>query len=255
MKDKLDSFILQIPDFSNVPKSALIDYFVYFLIAVEEKEHVTPTEIGQCFELLRVEKYSNIPAYLLNYSKKRKGKKKFIKRNSGYQLERNFETELQKQLLSGPAKRETSYLLRNLVSELKSEKQQAFLQEAIDCYEIGARRAAIILVWILTLYHLYEYILNRELTAFNSVLAKNTDKRVKVDEIKKLDDFAEIPEGKFIEFCRSANIISNDVRKILEEKLGTRNSAAHPSGIILSEVKATDFILDLVENIIEKYEI
>ena len=37
---------------------------------------------------------------------------------------------------------------------------------------------------------------------------------------------------------------SNDVRKILDGKLGTRNSAAHPSGIVIGEHKAVEFGTD-----------
>uniref|UniRef100_UPI001D01DFE3 hypothetical protein n=1 Tax=Halomonas citrativorans TaxID=2742612 RepID=UPI001D01DFE3 len=77
----------------------------------------------------------------------------------------------------------------------------------------------------------------------------------KISKLTSVDDFTEIPEGKFIEFCRSAKIITNDVRKILDEKLGTRNSSAHPSGISISELKATEFIQDLVENVVLKYKI
>jgi hypothetical protein len=92
-----------------------------------------------------------------------------------------------------------------------------------------------------------------KLVELNSVLAVNNDKRVKISAVNKEDDFSEIPEGKFIEFLRQAGIISNDVRKILEMKLGVRNSVAHPAAITVSEVKATDFIIDLVENVVIKY--
>jgi hypothetical protein len=62
-------------------------------------------------------------------------------------------------------------------------------------------------------------------------------------------------ESKLIEIARGSKIISNDVRKILDTKLGIRNSSAHPTSISISEVKATDFIIDLVDNVITKYEV
>ncbi|GFM78517.1 hypothetical protein PSCICM_43360 [Pseudomonas cichorii] len=109
------------------------------------------------------------------------------------------------------------------------------------------------MVWILVIHHLYDHITKNSLTEFNTALSKNTDKRIKITSIEKHDDFSEIPEGKFIELARSAGIISNDVRKILDSKLGTRNTYAHPSGVSISEVKVNDFIIDLVENVILKY--
>lgn len=202
-------------------------------------------------------KYSNIPSYLLNNSSPYKSGKnqKFIRKekDKGYVLERNYQSKIQTTLNTGPAKIKTSTMLRGLQSRLSIHKEQSFLKEAIDCYVIGAIGASIVMVWILTIYHLYEYIFNNKLTDFNVVLAANTDKKVKIKEITKIDDFTEIPESKFIEFMRSAKIISNDVKKILDTKLGTRNSYAHPSGISVSESKAIDFIEDLVENVILKY--
>lgn len=62
-----------------------------------------------------------------------------------------------------------------------------------------------------------------------------------------------LKESKFIEICRSANVISNEVRKILDEKLGIRNTCAHPNSIVISESKSTSFIEDLIENVMLKF--
>lgn len=256
MLDKLETYLPQLPDLNNRSSAELIDYFVYFLTIIEERDYIQASDVEACFDLSRLKKYSNISAYLSKNSAPKKGNNpKFIKTKNGYKIERRSQLEIQKSLHTGPARVETSHLLRGLLSKLSSTNEQVFLQEAIDCYEISARRAAIVLVWILTLHHLYLYIFNNELSAFNTALGKNTDKRIKITTIARIDDFSEISEGKFIELCRTANIISNDVRKILEIKLGVRNTSAHPSGVSISEVKATDFIIDLVENVIHKYKI
>lgn len=254
MEEKLEAFILQVPDLASKTPASLIDYFVYFITVIIEDKTATPAGIERCFEIGRLQKYSNIASYLSRNSK-RGSTTKFIKLKDGYQLERNIQLEIQKSLHSGPSKKETSHLLRSLLTKLTTTEEKGFLLEAIDCYEIGAKRAAIVMTWLLTVNHLYSYVINKKLIDFNSVLDKNTDKRIKIKAIKKIDDFSEIPEGKLIEFLRSSKIISNDVRKILDTKLGIRNSSAHPSAVTISEVKATDFIIDLVENIILKYEI
>ena len=254
MTSNLEAFLAQIPDLKDQSPATLIDYFAYFLIVIEKRETAKAQDIEICFDLARTTKYSNISAYLSRNSKTKKDKKAtFIRSTNGYLLERHYQLELQKTLLSGPAKIETTHLLRDLLAKFINDKERDFLQEAIDCYEIGARRAAIVLVWILTINHLCEYIFKKELANFNSVLGKNTDKRIKISAIMKLDDFSEIPENKIIEFARSANIITKDVRKILDSKLDTRNTSAHPSSVKISEVKTTDFVSDLVENVLRKY--
>lgn len=256
MHEKLESFLLQVPDLENQSPANLVDYFVYYLTVIENGNGVQASNLEECFNLSRLKKYSNISSYLSRNSLAKRGKTpKFIKNQDGYQLERSHQLDIQKSLHTSPAKIETSHLLRGLLSKLKDKKEQSFLQEAIDCYEIRAMRASIVLVWILTIYHLYEYIFKHKLVSFNSALAKDKDKRLKVARVTIVDDFTDIPEGKFIEIARSAKIISNDVRKILDTKLGVRNSCAHPSAITVSEVKTTDFIIDLVENVITKYQI
>jgi len=252
----MESFLRQVPDLEKQTPGELIDFFVYYLTVFENREGVQAANIETCFDLSRLKKYSNIHSYLSSNSKAKRGKKsKYIRTRYGYHLERGHELDIQKSLHAGPAKIGTSHLLHLLLSKLKDKKEQSFLQEAIDCYEIGARRATIVLVWLLTIYHLYEYVFRKELSSFNSALSRDNDKRIKVTQVMKADDFTDIPEGKFIEIARSAKIISNDVRKILDTKLGIRNSYAHPSTITISEVKTTDFIIDLVENVIIKYEI
>ncbi|HBM87122.1 MAG TPA: hypothetical protein DD437_01125 [Rhodobiaceae bacterium] len=127
-----------------------------------------------------------------------------------------------------------------------------FLKETIDCFEAGANRATITMAWILAVDHLFAHILNHKLIEFNAALTK--DKGVKLSAIAQRDDFTELKETKFIELCRAAKIISNDVRKILDTCLGIRNSCAHPSGITVKNTKVIAFVEDLVENVVLKYE-
>jgi len=138
---------------------------------------------------------------------------------------------------------------------LKAGPAKDFLKETIDCFEVGANRATIVMCWILALDHLIEYSFLHHLPAFNAVLAANTDKRVKVTSIVNRGDFGDIPEAKLIEMLRSARVIDNDVRKILEQKLGTRNTYAHPSTTTIARSKVIDFVEDLVNNVVLNYKI
>ena len=151
--------------------------------------------------------------------------------------------------------KETSIELRALEAKLPNGSKRTFLSETIDCFEVSAYRATIVMCWLLTLDHLQELVLKHHLVLFNAALAKVTDKRVKVSSVSTRDDFSDIPENKFIELLRSAGIVSNDVRKILDEKLGTRNSCAHPSAVTIKRSKVIDFVDDLVENVLLKYAI
>jgi len=142
--------------------------------------------------------------------------------------------------------------LRNLLDKLSEGSQKKFLEEAINCANAEAKRASIVMTWLLAVDHLQEYIIKNRISDFNVELGKRTDTKIKRITIK--DDFTDLKESIFIEVMRAARIITNDVRKILEEKLGTRNTCSHPSDIIIHESKVVNFIEDLVDNVILKYK-
>lgn len=255
MKEKLDHFINQFDDFYSLSKTEQIDVFGYFLEEIEKLDGFSPTNIKTCFELSKVKPYSNIPSYLTKNLKAPRGKKpKYLKSKNRYFLNAAYKVQLIKIIPDNKPKGKTSKTLRDLLVTITDSEQNIFLDEAIKCFEINAFRASIVMVWNLTVDHLFEYILSKKLTEFNAVLSTNTDRRVRISSVCAKDDFSEIPEGKFIEYCRQSRIISNDVRKILEEKLGTRNTYAHPSNMTLTESKTIEFIEDLVNNVVLKYD-
>lgn len=229
-----------------------IDAFVYYLTVVVSATSASAKDILACFAECDLALPPSVPQYL---SRGLKGKPpKFVKVGTGgYRLERHTRERLAASLGAETVILDVPADLQRLADALPAGAQKAFLTEALACFGVHAYRATIMMTWLLTLDHLFEVILSGHQKAFNAVLIGNTDKRVKITSITKRDDFGEIPEGKFIEFCRQAGIISNDVRKILDQKLGTRNSAAHPSDIVFSRAKVVDFVEDLFANVILKY--
>jgi len=142
--------------------------------------------------------------------------------------------------------------LTALVGRISGDAELRFLAEAIACLEVKARRAAVVMVWLMTVDHLERYVLAHKLTEFNAAWARRSDNNGR--SIASQDDFLEIrDENSFIEILRSANIITKDVRKILDEKLGFRNTCAHPNDIVVPESKVLAAIEDLVYNVVLKY--
>lgn len=255
-KEELEEFALTVEGFFGLSQSEQIDYFVYFLSIKKGIAKTSATLIRECFVLLDLHPYTYISQYLTNNLKKAgKLPPKLLKTKEGYSLHRERKISIEATLNTKPQKAKAKSDLASLLTHTTNPNQNEFLKEAIDCFEIGAYRAAIVMVWNLTIDHLFEYILKHEMVNFNSALSKNMDKRIKITSVSKKDDFSEIPEGKFIEFCKSGGIITNDVRKILDIKLGIRNSYAHPSSLKIVESKAIEFIEDLVTNVVLKYKI
>lgn len=252
MTDAVNRFYNSIENASSENQATLVALFVYFLTVELGQESVTARHVSDCFaacDLLR----PNITARLSEGARSRPAK--YIRSNSRYKLHRHMREELSRKLGAEKVIAQTSATLRGLEHKLTDGAAMDFLKEAIDCFEAGANRATIVMVWILAMDQLFAHILAHNLLAFNTVLAANTDKSVKVKVVTQRDDFTEMKESKFIEFCRTAKIISNDVRKILEQKLETRNSSAHPSGVTIGKTKVIDFVEDLVENVVLKYRV
>ncbi|WOH81880.1 hypothetical protein RX327_01280 [Bradyrhizobium sp. BEA-2-5] len=253
MTAAVNRFYNGIKNARDLKPTDLVGYFAYFLTAEEDGAAASTAAIEDCFSACDLTAPGNTSAYL---SRSLGGKgAKFVKVPGGYRLQRGYRDEIAASLGASSNIVQTSAELRKLESRFPSGAEKGFLTELINCFEMGAGRAAIVMCWILVIDHLYAYVLTHHLSAFNAALAKNTDKRVRVSVIQGRDDFSDIPEGKFIEFLRSANIVSSDVRKILDAKLGIRNTSAHPSSVAIKPSKVVEFVDDLIENVILKYSI
>lgn len=251
MNDGVNRFYNSIEGAANQSQSGLVELFVYFLTVELGQEAATPKQINECFAACDLTVPANVSARLAEGLKVKPPK--YIKTKGTFKLQRHMREALSKKLGAETVTAQTSAALRRLEHKLPAGADKEFLKEAIDCLEIGANRAAIVMTWILAMDHLFAYILAHKLTDFNAALSK--DKGVKITSVSRRDDFTEIKEAKFIELCRAAGIVSNDVRKILDQKLGTRNSCAHPSGVTVNKSKVIDFIEDLVDNVILKFPI
>ncbi len=227
MTEKINHFYEKIPDRDKLTVGQKVEYFLYYLTVAEGSQSASAKQIKDCFELCDLKFPSNTQEYL-SRGVRAKPQRILRPKQGEYKLERSRKEEIAKTLNVSKLKSQTNDTLRSLEGSLKNLNEKSFYNEAMNCYEVSANRATIMMIWILTISHMYEYILTQKLSEFNSVLSKNTDKRVKVTKVTQRDDFSDIPEGKFIEFCRSAKIISNDVRKILVQNLETRNSSVKP---------------------------
>lgn len=249
MRPAVTRFYESITDRASVADRDLTSFFVYFLTVEQGEEAVTAKSVAQCFSTCDLAVPTRLSAYLSEGLKAKP--QRYVKTPSGYRLHRVFSDTLSGQFGSNRVVLQTSAELRSLEKNFDDGPKKRFLAEAVDCFEANANRAAIVMVWILAIDHLFEYVLTSKLNDFNSSLAASPDKRIKKASTK--EDLSELKESKFIELCRSANIISNDVRKILEDALGVRNTAAHPSSVEVTRSKAIAVIEDLILNVVKKF--
>ncbi len=235
--------------------SDLPDFFVYYL-TVEQDETVASTKaVRECYDACDLAPPSWLASHMSKGVSNRP--KRFVKRDGGYRLENKRKEAIATLLGDGAPDTQTSAALSRLETLVPRGPKRDFLQETVKCFNAGANRAAIVMCWNLAVHHLQEHILvdATRHAAFDAVLAKNTDKRVKITAITKQDDFTEMSEAKLLEFCREAKIITSTIFNKLKVRLNERNGAAHPSGVTIKPKAAEVYIEDLVDNVLLKYAV
>ena len=251
-KEKLTNFISLFPEFEDLNTRIKVDIFGYFLCVVEQQISFQATEILDCFYILNIPPYGRIRQYLSDEISKG-AKSKYVKKDTGYAISRVLEKSIFSQIPNSPIKTQTTNTLDVLSSKVTGKEENIFLIETINCFKFGSLRSAIVMMWALTMYHLYQYTFIHKLSDFQNSLNKQSDKKLKTLNIRVIDDFLEMKESKFIEIAKTGGVITGGVKKILLAKLDIRNEAAHPSSIVITDIKAIDFIIDLTENVILKY--
>ncbi|WP_160715358.1 DUF4145 domain-containing protein [Chitinophaga solisilvae] len=134
----LQDFISKLKDFDNLFASNKIDYFVYFLTIVQGIDGISSKDINNCYDEIKSVKYSNIPAYLNNNSKKVKNKRqKFILKKGLFHLERSRQIEIEEELgtpkLIPPS---NNYFPLDILNHTRSYLQWV-ANQAAGCYDNG----------------------------------------------------------------------------------------------------------------------
>src|SRR5258708_40266291 len=99
------------------------------------------------------------------------------------------------------------------------------------------------MTWLLGMNFFFNHVISAKLQEFNDELKKKNKKKFISDK----SDFEEFKESEIIEVMKSSGIISKEQRKLMDEKLDIRNSAAHPNSTMFKETKVITFIQELVE--------
>lgn len=127
-----------------------------------------------------------------------------------------------------------------------------YLNEAIDCYENGAYRGAVLMVWSATVEHIYSVIANQP-SGFKKIEKNNAARfgqSKAYRKVRKKDDLLYLSDQNFFQLCEDTGVFNKNVRKLLAEKLDTRNRCGHPTGYVIGREEAVVFIESLILNIV-----
>lgn len=248
---ELQSFASTISGFQTWSATEKIKIFAWFLHTQRGQVHFETRDITGCFDSLNLARPSSISTLLSALVNKKSPD--LLKNKSGYRLENRVRTAFDQKYGQREATIHVDKLLTELPSKVQIPAERGYLEEALICFRHKAFRASVVMCWNLAFDHLCEFVLKDQsrIASFNAQLPRSCPK-ADIKSVSNRDHFTELKESQVLQVCKSANIISSSLHKILTEKLTRRNIAAHPSGTVTSQPTAEEFIKDLVENVVLK---
>jgi hypothetical protein len=248
---ELKSLVGQIDDFHGWTYSEQIKLFAWFLHTYRDKASFEAKDIAACFDSLSLARPPSVHPFLSALAKK--DPPEILKKKQEFHLENRVRNDYDKRFGQRAATIQVDALLTQLPGKIAIPAEKGYLEETLSCYRVKAFRAAVVMCWNLAFDHLCEFVLKdpARIGSFNTQLPKSFPK-ANVQSISYRDHFNELKEDQVLQVCKSAQIISGNLHKILKEKLDRRNIAAHPSATVTSQHTAEEFILDLVQNVVLK---
>jgi hypothetical protein len=244
----LEELVEQVEGFNSLPPRETIQLFTWWLHTQGGRETVDNDALRKCYADL----YMIAPNVAMYTGRMTNGTPPdFIKTETGFKLHRVLRQELDVKFGVHMSVVAVSKILADLPAKVPNLAERTFLDETLRCYKVKAHRAAIVMAWNLGYSHLLHWILDdaKRLADFNAAISRRYQKRSGIT-MTKYDDFEEFKEAEVIEIVNTAGLVNGGIIKILKEKLGKRNTAAHPSTVIIVQSQADDVITDLVNNVV-----
>lgn len=245
----LADIVAGIPDLSSWNYADKITFFCWHMHTHKDVDHFSARDIRNCFDELNLQPPSSVQPFLTAMLHRKPPR--LLRSRNGYALERRVRQEFDAKY----GQRESSIAVDRMLSDLPNKvtgiDERVFLQEAITCFRHKAFRATIVMAWNLAYDHFLRWIFNDpvRLSAFNVKIAPCFP-RAEVTSIRSFDDFARLREDQVLTVANSAKVIDPNLYREMKEKLTKRNTFAHPSKLVASQVTAEACLTDLVQSVI-----
>jgi len=246
---ELGDFVRQVTSFISKSHAEKIKLFGWFLHTHLGKDRFASSDIRWCYDTANIGVPGNLNRSVDALTEKRPPD--MLRDRSGYRLTQPIREQLDRELGSSQTVLIVERMLTDLPGKIGDESERLFLAETLICYRNGAFRAAIVMAWNLAYDHLARWVIAdpARLAAFNAGIAKRNVRKAHV-VIANRDDFEELKEDEAIDIVGGLPGITGGTKKLLKEKLGRRNTYAHPSTLRVERAQADDMITDLVNNVV-----
>lgn len=165
---------------------------------------------------------------------------------SHWKITGSGEARVRKQLAIAdemPQAQEDVSSLSSLSQSLSDEKVRDYVDEAIKCLQVGARRAAVVFLWAGAIHVIREQAWAKGKHQIEAALQTRNPK----SRFRRKDDFSLVKDSTLIELTGELSIYDKSERKRLKEALDLRNDCGHPVKYRPGEKKVSSFIEDVLQ--------
>lgn len=251
---EIKDFVRSIPNFAARNHPERIKAFGWFLHTHRGVAAFSAANITKCYRDADLNEPGNMARFLDSLTEKKPPE--LLKDSRGFRLSQAVRAKLDAELGKADVVIVVEKMLTELPGKIADEGERLFLIEAITCYRHSAFRAAIVMVWNLAYDHLARWVLadQQRLADFNAGIAKRNKSKAHIT-IKTREDFEELKEDEMLDILGYLPGFSGNVKRMLKEKLGRRNTAAHPSTLTIGRSQVDDMITDLVNNVVLSFKL
>ncbi len=133
--------------------------------------------------------------------------------------------------------------LTQLSEDVSDAAVREYVDEAIKCLQVGARRAAVVFIWSGVIHEIRQTLWGKGKPQIEAALQKRYPKA----RFRRKDDFSTFKDITLIELTGDFSIYDQSQRKRLKEGLDLRNDCGHPVKFRPGAKKVSSFIEDMLQ--------
>lgn len=250
----VEDFVNGIPNFASKNHPERIKAFGWFLHTDRKQEAFAASEMTKCYQDAHLGEPVNMYRFLVSLTEKKKPE--LLKDARGFRLAQPVREKLNGELGRTEMVIAVEKMLTGLPGQIADQPERLFLTEALTCYRHGAFRAAIVMVWNLAYDHLCRWVLAdpQRVAEFNAGIGKRNTRKAHITITNRVS-FEELKEDEVIDILGYRHDFSENLKRMLKEKLGRRNTYAHPSHLIIARSQVDDMITELVNNVVLAFKL
>jgi hypothetical protein len=230
--------------FKRAPQKDQVQAALYYRKHFRGDEHMTATEIRALLARARI---SGIKGHNITRSLTRSVPNVHqAGERSAWEITGTGERYLmEKYKLEGPPNRVGEAdvaALKRLAARVGDEATRGYVEEAILCLSIGARRAAVVFLWTGAVSSVRDVVWQQGASTIEAGLQTRNPKA----KFRKKADFENVKDSDLIQIVQDFEIYDKSQKKRLGKALDLRNDCGHPVKYRPGEKKVASFIEDLI---------